>query len=107
MLGFNLPDLDWHNLGRCFTGKHDPNLWISAKGGSGITAKKICNTQCPVKAKCLAWITDIENTEGMQAGIYGGLSPRERLDLKRSSHNKPARRGQHSPTSIKERQDHG
>lgn len=40
---------------------------------------EMCNRNCPVKAECLAFADSFENTYRGTFGIYGGLTPRERI----------------------------
>lgn len=69
-------------------GQTDPELFFPEKGGSNHNAKELC-ARCPVAAECLDYALDYESGERDIAsvapyGIYGGLSPRERRDLKKS-----------------------
>jgi len=43
-------------------------------------AKSVCH-RCPVTPECLAWALDT----GQRAGVWGGLSEEERLDLRRAA----------------------
>jgi hypothetical protein len=56
-----------------------PSDWWDATPGAFETketkrATSICNKQCPVKAACLDWALDTEET----FNILGGMLPRER-----------------------------
>ncbi len=57
----------------------DPELFFPEGGGSSAQAKQICGV-CPVKDDCLmeALVNNYED------GIWGGLAPRERRELRRS-----------------------
>lgn len=56
------------------------DLFFVEKGGSTRPAKLICS-RCPVAADCLAYALEHE----IEFGVYGGLSARQRRDLKRAS----------------------
>ena len=56
----------------------DPELFYPEKGGSSSEAKKICLT-CPIQERCLEWALARDE----RFGVWGGLSERERRDLKR------------------------
>lgn len=68
----------WRRLGRCRTAP--PELFFPTRGDDTEPAKKICRG-CPVVADCrdyalgIAWLK----------GVWGGLSERERRDLRSSS----------------------
>jgi WhiB family transcriptional regulator, redox-sensing transcriptional regulator len=65
----------------------DPDVWFpDGMGASYKQARTFCN-RCPVKRKCLEFA--LINDE--PAGMFGGLSPEERLQLKRK--NGPHRLG--------------
>lgn len=76
-------DLDLLNLpnysrpGIC-EGHEDPDIWHSSSHVEQAEAKRICGL-CPAKDECLTWALD--NSETL--GIWGGLTPRERHNLKR------------------------
>lgn len=57
----------------------DPDVFFPEKGGSTRDAKKVC-AACPVRAMCLDYA--LANKEYI--GIWGGLSERERRQLRRS-----------------------
>lgn len=75
------PD-QWRTQAACRTA--DPDLFFP-NGETGPTAvqaeeaKTICNTACPVRDACLTWAM----TNGQQAGIWGGLTEKERYNLRR------------------------
>lgn len=60
----------------------DPEIFFPEKGGSTRQAKAIC-ISCPVRAACLAYA--LERDE--KFGLWGGLSERERRELKRRHRN--------------------
>lgn len=67
-------DFEWHDRGACRgldLSKGDP--FFPAKGGSTRKAKAICGG-CEVRDVCLEWAL----ANGIEYGIYGGLSGRER-----------------------------
>jgi WhiB family transcriptional regulator, redox-sensing transcriptional regulator len=57
----------------------DAELWFPEKGGSSRQAKMICRA-CPVRIECLNFALD----RNERFGIYGGLTERERRNLKRT-----------------------
>lgn len=75
---------DWRNYAACL-GK-DPEDWFPVSElESGIAAthiqsvKAIC-AECPVASSCLSWALDTQQ----QHGIWGGLTAKERANMKRS-----------------------
>jgi hypothetical protein len=72
----------WHAKAACR--KYSDNYWLmnNVNGTNHRKAKIICNTECPVRAECLAWILEIERKNGGQFGVYGGLSEKERKPLR-------------------------
>ncbi len=72
------PDTAWQDLALC--AQTDPHAFFPDKGGSAREAKRVCR-ECEVKAPCLEYA--LSNDEGF--GIWGGLSERERRNLKRGS----------------------
>ena len=48
-------------------------------------AREVCDT-CPVKGKCLAFALEHE-TGYRPVGMFGGKSPKERIEIKRSRQN--------------------
>ncbi len=71
-------DTSWQDDALC--AQSDPEAFFPEKGGSTREAKKICG-RCPAADACLQYALD--NDE--RFGIWGGLSERERRDLKRSA----------------------
>lgn len=46
-------------------------------------ARELCSG-CPERVKCLQWVMDYERKSGQQqSGVWGGLSPWERAELRR------------------------
>lgn len=77
------PDRDnWRESAACKG--MDVNLFFPEAGGDGVNtakaAKKICTT-CPVSEPCLAYGLAISD----RAGIFGGLTPRQRKFLKKDN----------------------
>ena len=58
----------------------DPEAFFPPKGGSSVEAKKVC-ASCDVRPDCLAYAI----RTGQKAGIWGGLSERERKKLQRGA----------------------
>jgi hypothetical protein len=57
----------------------DPEIWFPpGQGPSYAVARAFCN-RCPVRVKCLTYA--LENDE--QHGMFGGLAPEQRNNLKR------------------------
>jgi len=67
---------DWMESALC--AQTDPEAFFPEKGGSTREPKSVCGS-CTVRAECLDWA--LEHNE--QFGIWGGLSARERAQLKR------------------------
>jgi WhiB family redox-sensing transcriptional regulator len=63
---------------RSFCAETDPEAFFPEKGEPSRPAKRICRA-CEVTAECLAWALD----NSQRFGIWGGLSPEERLRLAR------------------------
>ena len=76
----NLPGRRWVKQAACLG--HDPDLWfLDDQTGSYREARAICN-DCPVRIECLDWAID-SHTEH---GLWGGLNPTERKQLRRRQH---------------------
>jgi len=73
----------WHQHGACRGA--DPNLFFPARGESVKEAKAVC-ARCPVRAECLEYA--LTNQE--KFGVWGGLSERERRQLRRQRRLKEA-----------------
>lgn len=67
---------EWHSRAACRG--QGPESFFPERGQSTAPAKALCDV-CPVQTECLgAGLVE-------EAGIWGGLAPRPRLDLVRSS----------------------
>lgn len=69
-------DLSWQDSAACQY--VDADLWFPEQGGSTRRARRICR-DCAVRAECLQYALDNEEPHG----VWGGLSPEERLRLQR------------------------
>jgi hypothetical protein len=69
---------EWVNEALCAQVGPEDSLWFPDKGQSNKQAKLIC-AECPVRQQCLQYALD----RSEQHGIWGGLSDRERKELKR------------------------
>ncbi len=56
----------------------DAELFFPERGGSVREAKRVC-ASCPVRAECLDWAI----THDQRYGVWGGLTPNERMQLHR------------------------
>lgn len=56
----------------------DPDIFYPPNGSKGTRARRIC-AECPVQAQCLESALAADE----EYGIWGGLDPRERRNLKR------------------------
>jgi WhiB family transcriptional regulator, redox-sensing transcriptional regulator len=65
----------WRELALC--AQADPEAWFPDKGESSKPAKRVC-ASCPVRVPCL----DYALSRGERFGVWGGLSERERRDLR-------------------------
>lgn len=79
--------MDWRDLALCQG--MDPNTFfpVSSKGAvlTDITeAKRVCGL-CPVQGPCLIWAVD----QGVDHGIWGGLTETERRELQRRRNRYP------------------
>lgn len=68
----------WQDRALC--AQTDPEAFFPEKGGSTREAKQVCRG-CEVRAQCLQYALSTEQ----RAGIWGGLSDRERRRLKRGT----------------------
>ena len=68
---------DWREDALCR--EVDPDRFFPEKGGTTAPAKQVCR-RCAVAEECLAYA--LEHDE--RFGIWGGLSERERRQLKRA-----------------------
>jgi WhiB family transcriptional regulator, redox-sensing transcriptional regulator len=82
--------MDWRHFAACRD--HEPELFfpVSDTGPALLQireAKAVCRS-CPVLDRCLEWGRD----EGMEHGIWGGLSEGEhRMMRRRGAHSTPLR----------------
>lgn len=72
------PDLDWQQEALC--AQTGADFFFPEPGSSVREAKRICG-MCPIRSACLEWALD--NDE--RFGVWGGLSEKERLELRRAS----------------------
>lgn len=68
----------WVEDGLC--GQTDPELFFPINGVNATEPKAVC-ARCPVRSDCLEYA--LENDE--RFGVWGGLSERERRDLKKTT----------------------
>lgn len=78
-------DWDWRELASCL-GHPDPDIWHADETSGDLwhaeaktEAKKICKELCLVREDCLAYALRTRQT----TGIWGGLGPRERTNLRK------------------------
>lgn len=64
----------WHERAVC--AQTDPEFFFPDKDDPAYAAKQICAV-CTVRRECL----DFALNHGQRFGVWGGLSPQERLDL--------------------------
>lgn len=76
-----MPDRWWDDA---LCAQTDPEAFHPDKGRSAAAAKRICSS-CDVREKCLEWALTLSAREDAGAGVLGGLSPRERLSLRRNA----------------------
>jgi WhiB family redox-sensing transcriptional regulator len=57
----------------------DPNLWFPERGATLAEARQVC-AGCPVRAECLEWALD--NNQSL--GVWGGLSERARRQMQKA-----------------------
>jgi WhiB family transcriptional regulator, redox-sensing transcriptional regulator len=74
----------WQTQARCR--EYDPELFFAAGSRSEHRAKAICG-RCPVADQCLTFAVE----SGVEFGVWGGLSGRERRTLARRGHALPTR----------------
>lgn len=70
--------MEWQERALC--AQTDPEAFFPEKGGSTREAKKVC-LSCDVRADCLEYALAHDE----RFGIWGGLSERERLRLKKQA----------------------
>jgi WhiB family redox-sensing transcriptional regulator len=66
----------WQDRGLC--AQTDPEAFFPDKGESTRLAKLVC-ARCPVRPECLEYALE----SGERFGVWGGLSERERRQLRR------------------------
>lgn len=84
VLSVGLPE--WTQQGACFSGGRGEHLedFFAEDTSDGQTteqvhgAKRICST-CPVRAECIDWAVTFEQDAKYRSGIFGGLTPDERM----------------------------
>lgn len=64
---------EWMKSGACHDGDYDPELWFGKDMGSINTAKRVCNTKCPVREKCFEYAVNFPVT---LVGVWGGSAAR-------------------------------
>jgi len=70
---YPLPDFDG-----AICPQTDPDIFFPEKGGTTKAAKRVC-IKCPPRAECLVFAMD----NGIQHGVWGGKSERERHKMRR------------------------
>ena len=73
---FPSPDLAWQEEALCAQTGGD--FFFPEPGSSVREAKRICSL-CPIRAACLEYAL----TNDMRFGVWGGMSEKERLELRR------------------------
>ncbi|GAA2422949.1 WhiB family transcriptional regulator [Streptomyces glaucus] len=73
------PDLDWQEEALCAQTGSD--FFFPEPGSSVREAKRIC-ALCPIRSACLEYALDHDE----RFGVWGGLSEKERLELRRAAH---------------------
>lgn len=68
---------DWTERALC--AETDPEAFFPEKGGSTKPAKQVC-ASCEVRAECLEYA--LKHEDAGRFGIWGGLSERQRRDLR-------------------------
>ena len=65
------------------------DLFYPERGGNTKQARALC-AECRVRDECLAFA--LEDLDAIDNGIWGGTSPRERREIKRTRRKRGARR---------------
>lgn len=73
------PDLDWQEEALC--AQTGAEFFFPEPGSSVRDAKRIC-ALCPIRSACL----DFALSNDERFGVWGGLSEKERLELRRATH---------------------
>lgn len=76
------PRPEWMADGACRNS--DPDLFFPLHGESAEAAKGVCDG-CEAREECLAFAL----AEGIEHGVWGGLSPRQRAALGRKREQRP------------------
>ena len=71
------PGLDWQDEALCAQTGGD--FFFPEPGSSVRDAKRICGL-CPIRATCLEYAL----SHDMRFGVWGGMSEKERLELRRT-----------------------
>jgi WhiB family redox-sensing transcriptional regulator len=82
---------DWMAEAECRY--HDPETFFPPMGGTTRWAKAVC-ADCPVVAECLAYAQAYESqpwVHSRSGGVYGGLTPDERLRIRQGRPDRPLR----------------
>uniref|UniRef100_UPI003F493FC8 WhiB family transcriptional regulator n=1 Tax=Nocardia suismassiliense TaxID=2077092 RepID=UPI003F493FC8 len=88
-------DEDWQERALC--AQTDPEAFFPEKGGSTEGAKRICQA-CEVREQCLQYALDHQE----RFGIWGGLSERERRQLRITPvNNAPASGDAATPSEVR------
>jgi WhiB family redox-sensing transcriptional regulator len=78
------PDLTWQDRALC--AEIDPELFFVEKGNEkqAQVAKAVCR-RCEIREACLEYALDREAQPGVYGayGVYGGMSPAERDEVRR------------------------
>lgn len=74
----------WHQRAACRG--MDIDLFFPETGAYN-AGRQVCR-RCPVRAECLDWALSFTSVED-QAGLFGGVAPRGREDLRRMIAHKP------------------
>lgn len=75
--GSRAPDL---SEGSCMTpdGRRVMSAYVSAHAGAEARARQLCG-DCPVRPACGNWALKDETPPGDWGGMYGGMTPKERV----------------------------
>lgn len=85
-------DTAWMNDGRCRS--YPPSIFFPSDGVGVDAARRIC-AECPVKEPCLEYAL----RHGVDHGVWGGASERERRRIARRRRLASASRSSASPSS--------
>lgn len=75
---------DWMRYAQCAREHWGPDTFFRGDPRSYSTARHVCRT-CPVRLACLAFALKAEDGTSVyyRQGVFGGLSPAERVALAR------------------------